>query len=196
MRIAATAVLLALATCVPAVADTGAATETVQLDSARCEAEFRIKVLWLFRIEGRFGKVAGTVTIDRERDEGRVDATIDASSVDMDDRVYTGWVKSPEFFDVAQFPEIHFRSGAFPLRRIETGGDLPGTLTVRGIERTVSFRLDPAACPHPAYDCAVTAKATIRRTDFGMHSRLGTLSDKVGLALRIYAVPAATRLAP
>jgi polyisoprenoid-binding protein YceI len=168
----------------------------VELDSARSDAQFRVKAMWLIGIHGYFGSVRGSVEIDRFRNQAVVDARIDADNVRMNVRGYEDWVKSPEFFDAFAHPEIRFVSEPFPLQRLHNGGELPGTLTLRGVSQPVRFTLDAATCADPGYDCAIVAKGTISRSPFGMRSRLGALSDKVQLSLGVYAKPSATRLSP
>ena len=168
----------------------------VELDGTRSHAEFGVKVMWLISIHGRFGKVSGTVEIDRFRNQAIVDARIDANAVEMSSSSYESWVKSDEFFDVAHHPEIRFVSEAFPLQRLRKGGDLSGILTIRGVDEPTRFELQPADCEKPAYDCAIVVDGAIHRSDFGMRSRRGTLSDKVDLHFEVFAVPSPTRLAP
>jgi len=162
-------------------------TTTLALDSARSRADFEVKVLWLIGVHGRFGKVHGTVTIDHFRSTALADARIDVGSITMRSRRYEEWVKSDEFFDAQRYPQIRFVSEAIPLERLRNGGSFSGTLTLRGIDKTVTMQLEPSACPETiAVACPVAASGTIRRSDFGMHSRRGTLSDKVELGFSIY----------
>lgn len=164
------------------------------LDSARSSAQFRVKAIWLFGIHGYFTSVGGRVEIDRSSGMAVVDARIAADKVRMNLRGYEDWVKSAEFFDVATHPEIRFVSNPFPLQRLHDGGPLPGTLTLRGVSAPVLFDLEAASCVQPGYECAIVANATIRRSSFGMRSRLGTLSDNVQLSFDAYLKPPATRL--
>ncbi|HEX5124145.1 MAG TPA: YceI family protein [Rhodanobacteraceae bacterium] len=170
--------------------------DSIALDSARSHATFGVKVMWLVPIHGRFGKVAGIVDVDRFRNFATVDARIDANAVEMSTKSYEDWVKSDEFFDVAHYPEIHFVSESFPLQRLRSGGQLSGTLTVRGVEQPETFKLQAADCDHPAYDCPIVVSGSIRRSAFGMHSRRGALSDKVDLHFEVYAIPSTERLSP
>jgi len=170
--------------------------DRVALDSARSHATFGVKVMWLLPIHGRFGKVGGVVDIDRFRNFATVDARIDANAVEMSTKSYEDWVKSDEFFDVAHYPDIHFVSESFPLQRLRSGGQLSGTLTVRGVEQPETFKLEAADCDHPAYDCPIIVSGSIRRSAFGMHSRRGALSDKVDLHFEVYAIPSTERLNP
>lgn len=167
--------------------------DVMVLDSGRSSAQFRVKAVWLFGIHGYFTGVAGRVDIDHAGSLAVVDARIYADKVQMNLRGYEDWVKSPEFFDVATHPEIHFVSNPFPLQRLHQGGALPGTLTLRGVSAPVLFNLDAASCARPGYACAISANGTIRRSAFGMRSRLGTLADKVQLSFDAYLDSASNR---
>jgi polyisoprenoid-binding protein YceI len=168
----------------------------VELDSARSHAEFGVKVIWLVGVHGRFGKVQGTVDVDRFTNFAAVDARIDANAVEMGSKNYEEWVKSDEFFDVAEHPEIHFVSESFPLQRLRKGGQLSGTLTIRGTAQPATFDLAASTCDQPAYECPIVVTGSIRRSAFGMRSRRGALSDKVDLRFEVFAIASAKRLNP
>lgn len=160
------------------------------IDPVRSSAEFEVKVLWLIGVHGRFGQVHGTITVDRERLHEVADARIEIGTITMRNHSYEEWVKSAEFFDAAKFPQIHFVSEPFARDRLLRGGELGGTLTVRGIDRHIVLNVEPSDCPDAvAKSCAVQASGSIHRSDFGMRSRRGTLSDKVELRFSIYLAP-------
>lgn len=163
------------------------ASDVILLDGKQSHAEFSVKVLWMFEVGGQFGGVHGHVLVDRARNEAVVDARIDANAVRMRRGGTEEWVKSSEFFDVARYPEIRFLSAPFPLARLAEGGDLPGSLSLRGMKGPMVFQVQPSSCARPAVDCAVEASGSLRRGTFGMRSRKGTLADKVELRLAIRA---------
>ncbi len=175
--------LIALAATSPA--DYPLTPETLTLDSAQSRAAFSVRVLWMFAVDGQFGNVRGTVSIDRFRGQATVDAHINAADVTMRREGALAWVKSAEFFDVAHYPEIHFRSDAFSMTRLHLGGQVPGQLTMRGITRDVVFSVLPSACERPAVECAIEAVGTVRRSEFGMTTRRATLADKVELSFSV-----------
>src|SRR6516162_9523897 len=74
----------------------GTLAETRSLDATRSSADFEVKVLWLVGVHGRFGKVHGSVTVDRERKTVIADARIDVDMITMRNRKYEDWVKSDE----------------------------------------------------------------------------------------------------
>ncbi len=129
----------------------------------------------------------GTIAIDRFRNSATVDAQIDTNVVSMRSKSHEEWIKSAEFFDAEHFPQIEFLSEAIPLRRLQSGGEIEGILTLRGISKRVHFELAAATCPGASgEDCPLEAEGSIRRSDFGMSSHRGTLSDKVDLSFSIY----------
>jgi polyisoprenoid-binding protein YceI len=165
--------------------------QVLELDAARSRAVFEVRVLYLIGLHGEFGSVHGTLSVDRAREVATVDATIDTNAVHMRNHLYENWVRSAEFFDAVHFPQIHFVSAEFPLQRLTQGGSVIGTLTIRGFSKSAVFEIDPVSCADPLRgDCALAATGTIRRSEFGMRSRRGTLSDKVDLGLSVFVRPA------
>jgi len=161
-------------------------------DSARSRAAFDVRLLYLFGLHGDFGTVRGALRVDRARNTASVDAQIDANDLHMRSLRYEGWAKSAEFFDASHFPQIAFSADPFPLSRLTAGGAIEGTLTIRGNARHATFQIDHAECDAPLSGaCAVVAQGALRRSDFGMRSRRGALSDKVALSLSIYVEPVA-----
>jgi polyisoprenoid-binding protein YceI len=183
---------LALLAC-PLFAPAAERSQLLELDNQRSHADFEVKLLWLVGVHGRFDHVHGTIAIDRFRNSVTVDARIDTNAVTMRNRSNEEWVKSTEFFDAQHFPEIQFVSESIPLQRLQSGGEIEGTLTIRGISQHVHFELAVPTCPATeGENCPVEAEGSIRRSDFGMRSRRGALSDKVDLSFSIYTAPLAS----
>jgi len=171
----------------------GAAEDTDKLliDRSQSRAEFSVRVMWLIPVHGRFTSVHGTISVDRFRSTARVEALIDVADVHMRTRGDEAWVKSAEFFDVQHFPQIQFVSEPFALARLDKGGDVAGVLTIRGVSRPARFEVQPSECRVTSGgECPVEAEGTIRRSEFGMRSRRGALSDKVDLSFSIRVVAA------
>lgn len=165
--------------------------ERIALDPALSSAEFEIRAMWMFDVDGRFGAVRGEVDIDRAAQSLRVRARIDVRAVRMRRTSYEDWVKSAEFFDAANHADIVFESEPFPLAALDLGGDIVGRLSLRGVTRPTSLRLRPSTCPGAAVlSCPVVADGTLQRSDFGMRTRRATLADKVRLHLNVVAVAA------
>lgn len=188
---AAIAVLLAGVAAAATGPGEAPAPETWRIDAANSEAGFRVRLFKVLPLAGRFERLGGSITIDRARGQGRVDATLHADSVRMPNPAHDGWVRSDEFFAAAAHPQIRFRSAPFALDLLEAGGELAGVLTLRGITRDVSFAVEPSHCePRRDARCTIEVRGQVSRSAFGMASRPGTVSDRVFLRLLVSAARA------
>jgi polyisoprenoid-binding protein YceI len=114
---------------------------TWTIDASHAEVGFSVRHLMISTVRGRFGGVAGTAIIDdRNPSASKVDVTIDVSSIDTRQEQRDAHLRSPDFFDVANHPTMHFVS-----TRIE--GDitsefkLVGNLTIRGVTHEVTLNV-------------------------------------------------------
>ena len=157
----------------------------------RSYADFGVRLLWLHTISGRFMQITGEVRVD-PRGLATVDARISANSIVMDSARFRRWVLAPEFFDAAQYPDIHFVSAPMALSALTTGGVLDGWLSLRGVTRPIRFQLMPVMCQAALTlnACTIEARSTLSREAFGMNAHRATLSDQVQLGLWITLDPA------
>jgi len=182
-----------------AAASAGAAEgELIRLDASRSEVGFKVKVMWLLGVNGRFGKVEGTVRTDPFRNRLSVDARIDVASVSMGRRSYEDWVKSDEFFDVAHYPEIRFVSTAASLVDSETWA-LTGDLTIKDVTKPVTITFEytgSATDPFGNQRVGFEGAVTVNRKDWGLtwNAALETggvlVSEKVKLEFDVSAIAA------
>ncbi|QNK03499.1 YceI family protein [Dyella telluris] len=157
-----------------------------RIDPARSHADFGVKLFWLSQINGRFEEIDGDVTLSSLHDTAVVDAHITVDSIQMGSDRIRRWVLAPEFFDASRFPSIHFVSDPISLGMLEKGGDLGGTLTLRGVTRPAHFELLPSPCPlESPQQCVISVRGTIQRSDFGMSGHRTAISDQVQLGLMI-----------
>ena len=142
-----------------------------------------------------FGQVDGTVTYDPENVEASsVQVTIPLSGMDSGVEAFNDHLRTADFFDVAQYPEVTFRSTsvkALGADRMRVTGDL----TMHGITRPVDLAVTVngvgthAMTGQPA--AGFDAEATILRSDFGLDMYAPTVSDEIKLRITTEAtVPA------
>src|SRR2546430_17086076 len=106
-----------------------AETQTWQIDPAHSAAQFSVRHLGISTVRGAFEKTSGTVSYDpADLSKTTIDASIDAASVNTRIRMRDNDLRSPNFFDVAKFPAITFKS-----KKVESAGQgklrLTGDLT-------------------------------------------------------------------
>ena len=84
-----------------------------RIDPSRSRVEFRTPTLWgLATVKGHFVRYDGT--LDLERDPA-ITLTIDAASLDTHNRLRDRHLRSPDFFDVANHPQVRFVSDSATL---------------------------------------------------------------------------------
>lgn len=120
---------------------------------------------------GKFTKTSGAIVLDRAARSGTLNVKIDASSVSTGNSVLDAELRSPEFFDVARFPDAVYNG-----TQIKFDGDVPvaviGTLTFHGVTRPVNLKLESFKCyQNPRIKrevCGTEASAVFDRGDFGV----------------------------
>ncbi len=142
-----------------------------QIDPAHSEADFTIKHMGISNVHGRFGNINGTLSLD-EKDitKSTVNATVDITTVDTGVAQRDQHLKSPDFFDVAKFPQMTFVSKSLS----NSGGQLQltGDLTMHGVTKSVTLALEGPSKeqldPYGKTRRAFSATTTIHRQDYGL----------------------------
>ena len=147
-------------------------TATGNIDPAHTVAEFKVKHMMISNVKGQFAKVTGWLTLDEsDLKNSRVEALIEASSIETRDAQRDSHLKSADFFHVEKFPTLSFKSSRITL---VGNGELAveGDFTIRGLTRKVVFAVEgptpPAKDPWGGTRVAVSATAKINRKDFGL----------------------------
>ena len=147
-------------------------TSTWTVDPVHSVAEFKVKHMMISNVKGHFPKVTGSLLIDEsDLAKSRVDASIEAASIETRDPQRDAHLKSPDFFDVEKYPTLSFQSTG--VRRLEEGElAVEGNLTIHGVTRRVTFSVEgptsPAKDPWGNTRVAISATTRINRKDFGL----------------------------
>jgi len=190
MRTAIALSALSVAIATPALA----APTAYSFDPAHSAATFSIKHLGISTVRGEFAKMKGTVALDRDHlSASKVEATIDASSVNTREPKRDAHLKSPDFFDVAKYPALSFKS-----TRVDAapGGGLKvtGDLTIRGVTKSVTFDVQPLSpdtkTPFGTTIVGTSATTRINRKDFGITGGAAgvMVGDEVNITLDLELV--------
>jgi polyisoprenoid-binding protein YceI len=173
------------------------ATERWAIDASHSGIHFSIRHLVIAKVRGQFTRWSGTIEVP-EGDFGQasVEAVVDASSIDTGVADRDAHLKSADFFDVAEHPEIVFRSTGYEPRG-KADGQLVGELTIKGVTREVAIDVVLAGRvkdPWGHERAAFTGKTSIDRKDFGLtwNKALETggvmVGERVDLEFEIEAV--------
>lgn len=159
---------LAAALTLPA----AAATTTWQIDPAHTAAGFAVKHMVIATVRGQFKGVTGTVNWDdQDLTKSTVDVTIDANTVDTSEPKRDADLKSPNFFDVATYPTITFKSKK--VEQVSAGKlKVTGDLTIHGTTKEVVLDVEgpSVAIKDPWGNTRVALNATtkINRQEYGI----------------------------
>jgi polyisoprenoid-binding protein YceI len=147
-------------------------TTTWNIDPVHSVAEFKVKHMMISNVKGQFAKVTGALTLDEsDLAKSRVEASIEAASIETRDAQRDAHLKSADFLHVEKFPTLAFKSASIGMIR---DGELAveGDLTIRGVTRKVLFTVEgptpPAKDPWGNIRVAVSATTKINRKDFGL----------------------------
>jgi polyisoprenoid-binding protein YceI len=106
-----------------------------RVDPGHADVGFWGRHFMLAKVRGRFTGVEATVVIGTDPEDSAVEATIDMASVDSGDHTRDNHLRSGDLFDVANFPQAHFRSTTVTWNG--SSGTLAGDLTIRDVTRPV-----------------------------------------------------------
>ena len=147
-------------------------TITYVIDPSHSTAGFKVRHLMVSNVRGEFSGVAGTVVFDAEDPaNSKVEAAIDATTIQTRDSQRDQHLKSADFFDVEKFPKI-----AFVSKKVAPVGDgewrVVGDLTIHGVTREVALDVEGPTpeVKDPWGNVKIGASATtkLNRRDFGL----------------------------
>ncbi len=164
---------------------------TYAIDPSHTFVTFEISHMGTSTNRGRFDKKEGTVQFDRAGKAGKVDLTIDASSLSTGTPNFDKHLQSADFFNGAQFPTIKFSADKF----VFTGdkvSEVVGTLTLLGKTNPVTLKANSFNCYQSMQKrdvCGGDFETTIQRSQWGMTwgSNFG-VPDAVRLVVQVEAV--------
>lgn len=167
-----------------------AQTSTWTIDSAHSGTEFNIVHLGVSHVHGSLTGVKGVVVLD-EKDitKSHVEAVIDTNTVTTSNESRDKDLRSVNFFDVATFPTMSFKSTS--ISRVTGKLQMVGDLTLHGVTKSVTLDVDGPAPPQKGMGGKIvsgfSASGTIKRTDFNFGSKYGSpmLSDEVKISIDI-----------
>ena len=146
-----------------------AQTSTWAIDPAHSSVTFEVRHMAVSNIHGSITGVTGTVTLnEKDITKSSVNAAIDTNTLTTNVDARDKHLKSPDFFDVAKYPQIVFKSTS--LTQSEGKLQLTGDLTLTGVTKSITFDLDGPAPPQTAKDgktrSGFSATGILKRSDF------------------------------
>ena len=159
------------------------------LDTAHSGVTFKISHLGLSHIFGRFNDFTGDFTLDSgDAAKSSFKLNIKSQSIDTNNAGRDNHLRSPDFFNVKQFPAITFASTA--VKPIEGGYEVTGDLTLHGETKPVTFALKggkTAEFPPRTIRTGYSTELVLKRSDFGVGRPMAALGDDVFISISFEA---------
>jgi len=147
-------------------------TSTWNIDPVHSAAQFKVKHMMISNVKGEFTAIKGSLELDEQNIENsRVQAEIDASTINTRDPQRDTHLKSADFFDVEKFPTLSFRS-----TKVTHKGDgelaVAGELTIHGATHPATFSVEgpsePAKDPWGNTRVGFSLSGEIEREKWGL----------------------------
>ncbi len=173
--------------------------ENYVIDPYHTVPYFETDHLGFATMRGRFDRATGKFSIDHAAKTGSLEVEIQTASVSTGDTARDGrprtrdeHLRTPDFFNTAEFPTMTFRSTA-----VKFSGDNPdvveGNLTLLGVTKPMSLKIVRWRCgpdmrtQGKRYQCGGNATGSFKRSDFGMKFGLPpAVGDEVNLWMSLY----------
>jgi polyisoprenoid-binding protein YceI len=158
------------------------------IDQNHSSVTFEIDHLGYTNVIGRFNDVKGNFT--QKADQSSLNVSIQSASIDTNHDKRDAHLRSPDFFNVKQFPIISFYS---PLEITDNNGEtiIEGKLELLGVSKPITLNIKKGkegTDPWGNHRAGYSATGVIKRSDYGMNFMQGGLSDDVRVNINIEAI--------
>ncbi len=157
-----------------------------KLDPVHSSFYFKIKHLNVSYVFGRFNDAHGQYTLG---EQPAFQFTIQTKNVDTNTPKRDDDLRSPDFFNVKQYPKITFKSTK--VSKSDAGYNVTGELTIHGKTNTITVPLEKVGenkDPWGGYRSGFATEFTLKRSDYGMDHMLDSVGDEVTLMISFEGV--------
>jgi polyisoprenoid-binding protein YceI len=167
-----------------------AAPENYTFNPEHTYPHFAVSHMGFSTTHGRFNKASGKFMLDQTAKTGALELVIETASIDTGLPKRDDHLRSPDFFNTAEFPKATYKSTA-----VKFNGDRPasveGNLTLLGVTKPVMLTITTFKCGVNPMNkktmCGADATAKIKRSDFGMTFSLPAVGDDIALTIEAEA---------
>jgi polyisoprenoid-binding protein YceI len=141
------------------------------IDNLHSEIGFKVKHMMITNVSGNFGQFTGVITSeDNDFSKGSFEfsAAIDSINTGVADR--DAHLKSDDFFNAAQYPQLTFRSTGV-VKKSDDQLTVNGEMTIRNITKHVSLDVelsDVVVDPYGQTKIGMTMAGKIKRSNFNL----------------------------
>ena len=168
---------------------------TWDIDASHSTVGFSVRHMMVSKVRGYFRDFSGEIVTAEDPTQSTVTASVDLGSIDTRQEQRDAHVRSADFFDVENHPQMTFRSTA--VRTDGADWTVEGELTLKGQTKPVVLDLELngfGADAYGGYRAGFSAKTEINRNEFGVDIKMPmdgggvVVGDKITVELEIEAV--------
>jgi polyisoprenoid-binding protein YceI len=168
---------------------------TWDIDASHSTVGFSVRHMMVSKVRGYFREFTGEIVTAEDPAASTVTATIELPSIDTRQEQRDAHIRSADFFDVENHPQMTFRSTA--VRTDGADWTVEGELTIKGRTKPVTLALELNGFGPDAYGgtrAGFSAKTEISRSEFGVDIQMPmdgggvVVGDKISVELEIEAV--------
>lgn len=165
-----------------------------QIDTAHTAVHFAASHFDRTWLRGRLMGIKGQVEFDAAQKSGSLDLTLDPDTLDTGLRGLDSVLKSSQYFDTKEFPQVRFVSTKFEFEGERLQAVL-GNLTLHGVTQPVRLQAKRFSCGEVKFlvlrrmVCGGDFHAEIKRSSFDMRHALPDVGDLVLLDIAVEASP-------
>jgi polyisoprenoid-binding protein YceI len=167
-----------------------AAPETYTLNPEHTYPHFAVSHMGFSTTHGRFKTTSGKFMLDQAAKTGALELTIETASIDTGLSKRDDHLRSPDFFNTAEFPKAIYKSTAVRFKD-DKPASVEGNLTLLGVTKPVTLTITAFKCGINPMDkkamCGADATATLKRSDFGMTYSLPGVGDDIKIVIEAEA---------
>jgi polyisoprenoid-binding protein YceI len=174
-----------------AISSQALAAEKYKADPVHSSVVFRIKHANSAYFWGRFNEPAGEFTLDQtDPAKSTFSVELQAAKVDTNNERRDNHLRSPDFFNAKQYPNISFKSTSVKKledNRLEVAGDL----TLHGQTKPVTAIVElvgKGQFPPGTQRAGVEATLNVKMSEFGIKGMPGALGDEVRIIVGLEGV--------
>ncbi len=169
---------------------------TWTVDPAHSKVGFAVKHMGIATVRGEFSEFAGRLEIADDLSTAKAYGTVNTASVDTNEEQRDAHLRSPDFFDAEQYPELRFESTGIHALDEETY-KVTGDLTINGVTNEITLTAEVQGVdtdPWSNERVGLEITGRLSRGDYGMkfNKALGSgnalVADKVTLTIDVSAV--------
>lgn len=139
------------------------------IDTNHAQTNFKIRHMGVSEVRGSISGITGTIVWDeKDPSKSSVQATIDTNTVSTNNQARDKDLKSDNYFNVASFPTMTFKSTS--VNRVNGKLQVVGDLTLAGVTRSVTLDVDGPTAPQKGMAgktvIGLSATGAIKRSDF------------------------------